>query len=287
MPPDTKPPDEARWERYRPGQWPKLKSAVATDWPPNQKLLRGYRISDLIRAGSFADSIFLTLFGRLPNPSESRMFEAVLVSSNSGTYTSSGSMAARYIVSTSENSRAAIAGGLLAFGFRHGAAADAIAQMLQQGMRRAREQGLAVEQAAEALVAEYRAEGKRLPGLGSAFYNEDPRTVALFDLARELGFLGDHCHLMEALARAASQKGKRGLIVNEEGSATAILCDMLGDDYDWRASNIWHLIGRMPSVAGAVLEEVQRAAPDDRRVPWEYDGPPERDLPEDYIKRRE
>ncbi|MBI2916667.1 MAG: hypothetical protein HYY01_01625 [Chloroflexi bacterium] len=281
---DAKPTDDARWERYRPGQWPKLKSAVSTDWAPNQKLLRGYRISDLVRAASFADSIFLTLFGRLPNPGESRMFEAVLVSSNSGTYTSSGSMSARYIVSTSENSRAAIAGGLLAFGFRHGAAADAIAQMLQQGMRRAREQGLTAEQAAAALAAEYRAAGKRLPGLGSAFYTEDPRTVALFELARELGFFGDHCKLIGALAGTASQKGKKGLIVNEEGSAVAILCDMLGEDYDWRASNIWHLIGRMPSVAGAVLEEMQRATPDDRRVPWEYDGPPERDLPEDYRK---
>lgn len=273
--------EEARWERYRPGEWPRLKSALATDWPPNQKLLRGYRISDLIRASTFSDSIFLSLFGRLPDPRESRMFDAILISSNSGTYASSGSMAARYIVSTSESTQAAMAGGLLAFGFRHGAACDAIAQMLQEGMRR-KAQGPAIEETAAALVREYRASGRRLPGLGSAFYSEDPRTVALFELAQELGFFGDYCRLMQALAQSASQRGKKGLVVNEEGAAVAILCDMLGDDYDWRASNIWHLIGRLPSVAGAALEELQRAKPDDRRVPWEYDGPPERDLPPGY-----
>lgn len=78
--------EQERWERYNPASLERHLSAVATDWPPNKKLVRGYRVEDLIANCTFGETIFLLLFKRLPDARERRMFEAVLATHCSGTY---------------------------------------------------------------------------------------------------------------------------------------------------------------------------------------------------------
>lgn len=279
--------ESERWDRYNPGSARPHFSAIATDWPPNKKLVRGYRVEDLIRNLTFGESIFLNLFGRLPSGNERRMFEAVMTSHCSGTYASTASLTARTILATHPDSHVAVAGGLLAFGFKHAGATDECAQMIQEAAKLMTAESLTVEETAERVVTAKLARRERIPGVGHPFYAEaDPRVTAVLGLAEELGYAGRHVQLYEAIAaelrRQRQAQVKAHLVLNPEGANVAVVCDMLGDGYDYRASNLWHLIGRIPTLCAAVLEQFQRATPGEMRVPWTYDGPEERDLPDDF-----
>lgn len=279
--------EQERWERYNPSGMEPHRSSVATDWPPNKKLVRGYRIEDLIRNCSFGESIFLLLFHRLPNPTERRMFEAVLTTHCSGTYASTANLAARTILSTHPDSHVAVAGGLLAFGFYHAGATDDCAQMIQPAVKMMRAENLTYEAAAERVVDDFIARHARIPGIGHPYFSgSDPRVDAIIGLAQELGYAKEHVqlytHIATELRRRRQSEVKAHLVLNPEGANVAVMCDLLGDEYDGRASNLWHLIGRVPTVCASVLEQYQRAEERRLRVPWVYDGPAERDLPEDY-----
>lgn len=277
--------EERRWERYNPTTMKPHFSGVATDWPPNKKLVRGYRVEDLITNATFGETIFLLLFKRLPDARERRLFEAVLTTHCSGTYASTTAVAARSIMSSHPDSHVAVAGGLLAFGFAHAGACDDAAEMIQAAVALMRAENLSVEETAVKVVEDYLARHERIPGIGHPFFSgSDPRVDAILGLSRELGVAGTHTELYVAIAtelRAQRQQEVQAhLVLNPEGANVATMCDLLGDEYEAKSSNLWHLIGRVPSICASVLEHIERGTR--LRIPWTYDGPSERDLPEDY-----
>jgi citryl-CoA lyase len=277
--------EKERWERYNPAELKPHFSSVATDWPPNKKLVRGYRIEDLITNCTFGETIFLLLFKRLPSDRERRMFEAVLATHCSGTYASTTSVAARSIMTTHPDSHVAVAGGLLAFGFAHAGATDDAAVMIQDAVGLMRAEDLSLEETARRTVAGFIDRRERIAGIGHPFFSgSDPRVDAIIGLSRELGIAGVYTDLYVAIAdelrRRRQSEVKAHLVLNPEGANVATMCDMLGDEYDARSSNLWHLIGRVPSICASVLEHIERGTR--LRIPWTYDGPAERDLPEDF-----
>lgn len=52
---------------------------------------------------------------------------------------------------------------------------------------------------AGALVADYRASRKRMPGYGHRIHKVDPRTRKLYELAEEVRFAGRHMALAKAI----------------------------------------------------------------------------------------
>ena len=51
------------------------------------------------------------------------------------------------------------------------------------------------------------AENKRMPGLGHPIHKPvDPRSMRLFEIARETGFYGKYCKLMEAIAQTRTSR---------------------------------------------------------------------------------
>jgi citryl-CoA lyase len=277
--------EKERWERYNPAELKPHFSGVATDWPPNKKLVRGYRIEDLITNCTFGETIFLLLFKRLPSGRERRMFEAVLATHCSGTYASTTAVAARSIMTTHPDSHVAVAGGLLAFGFAHAGATDDAAIVIQDAVALMRGEDLSLEAAAERVVAGFIERRERIAGIGHPFFSgSDPRVDAIIGLSRELGIAGVHTDLFIAIAdelrRRRQGEVKAHLVLNPEGANVATMCDMLGDEYDARSSNLWHLIGRVPSICASVLEHMERGTR--LRIPWTYDGPAERDLPDEF-----
>jgi citryl-CoA lyase len=277
--------EERRWERYNPSELEPHYSAVATDWPPNKKLVRGYRVEDLITNCTFGETIFLLLFKRLPAGRERRMFEAVLATHCSGTYASTTAVAARSILTSHPDSHVAVAGGLLAFGFAHAGATDDAAVMIQAAVAMKRAQGLGTAEAAARVVDGALERHERIPGIGHPFFSgSDPRVDAIIGLSRELGVAGEHTELYIAIAdelrSRRQQQVQAHLVLNPEGANVATMCDLLGDEYEAKSSNLWHLIGRIPSICATVLEHHERGTR--LRIPWTYDGPPERDLPDDF-----
>lgn len=224
-----------------------------------------------MRHGNFADVVFLLIRGRMPSPAESRLWNAILIASSDHGPTPPSTMAARVIASGNRRAvEAAVAGGLLAIGDAHGGAGEDAMRMLQEGMELIGREGISVEEAGRRLVERYRAEGKRIPGVGHIVHEQDPRTVALWAMAKEEGIAGLPIALMQATADALSREVGRELTVNVDGALAAVL---VGLEFPPEVGKLVFILGRCAGIAAHVLEELTREAPMRIHVPFTYDGP--------------
>jgi len=88
---------------------------------------------------------------------------------------------------------------------------------------------------------------KKIPGLGHPIHKPvDPRTVKLFEIARETGFYGKHCKKMEELA------AEKKLVLNATGAIGALACEL---GLDWRAVRGLGVMARAVGLVGHLLEE--------------------------------
>jgi citrate synthase len=91
---------------------------------------------------------------------------------------------------------------------------------------------------------------KRVPGLGHPLHKPvDPRTVRLFQIARETGFYGKYCQRMEEIGR------NRNLVVNATGAIGALACEL---GLDWRAVKGLGVMARAIGLVGHLLEEARQ-----------------------------
>jgi citryl-CoA lyase len=116
--------------------------------------------------------------------------------------------------------------------------------------------------------------GERMPGFGHRLHTKDPRTVRLFELAREAGVDGVHMQVARAVEKAFAD-AKKSLPINVDGAIGAILADL---GMDPAAFNGIFMIARTPGLVAHVIEEQTREKPMRRIDPVNhgYDGPPPR-----------
>ena len=245
------------------------RTAIST-YEPNRIRIRGHAVEELMVRGNFADVAFLLLRGRLPDPPESRVWNAILTASADHGPTPPSTMAARVIASGNRRApEAAIAGGLLAIGDAHGGAGEEAMEMLRRALTTIREEGRSVDEAARALLDSYRTARRRIPGVGHRVHTRDPRTDALWTLAAEAGLSGKAVELMRTIAVVLS-KADRPLPVNVDGALAAVLVDM---GFEPAVGRIAFILGRCAGIAAHVLEELTREKPMRIEVPFVYDGP--------------
>src|ERR1700712_1316208 len=118
---------------------------------PNQILIRGYPLDELMGRVSFADAVYLLLMGELPTPAIGRMLNAVLVSSIDHGVTPPSTLAARNVATSGAPLKDCVAAGILAFGPHHGGDIESCMRFLDQGLTLTRA-GMSLEAAAEQLV---------------------------------------------------------------------------------------------------------------------------------------
>src|SRR5712691_268548 len=171
---------------------------------PNQVLIRGYPLDELMGRVSFADAVYLLLMGELPTPAIGRMLNAVLVSSVDHGVTPPSTLAARNVATSGAPLKDCVAAGILAFGPHHGGDIESCMRFLDRGLTQMRA-GKTVQQAAEALVAECVADNEVPPGFGHRLHTRDPRAARLFQMALELEVEGEHVRLIRAAERALDQ----------------------------------------------------------------------------------
>ena len=88
---------------------------------------------------------------------------------------------------------------------------------------------------------------KHIPGLGHPLHKPvDPRSVKLFQIARECGFYGPYCELMELISK------KKQLTLNATGAIGAIGCEM---SLDWKVLRGLGVMARAVGLVGHLLEE--------------------------------
>lgn len=246
-----------------------------TDSGKEQIRVRGYEVSELMSKASFADMVVLLHRGELPTPTERRLIDAILVAVADHGPGSPSAIAARTIATGNRRGiEAAIAGGLLAVGDAHAGAGYECMLVIAEGLERARKESLSLAEAADRLLAERRAANRRLPGLGHRYHDQDPRTVRLFEMAREAGAARDGVAFVEALAQAARHQIK-ALPINVDGAIAAVLYDL---GFPPLMAKTIFMIGRVAGLSAEVMEEYTREKPMRVRVPVEYDGVPARPL---------
>src|SRR5438105_10510225 len=154
----------------------------------NSIRIRGYDITELMGKATFSDTVFLLHRGRLPNPAESQLLNAILISGADHGAGAPSCAAARLVASGNRQSpSAAVAAGILAIGDEHGGAGSLCMEMIAAGVQRARSEGIPLKVAAERTVEEIRAKKGRLPGLGHRVHSEDPSQDVLVNMARATG----------------------------------------------------------------------------------------------------
>lgn len=238
--------------------------------------LRGYDVLELMARGTFTDTIFLLHRAELPTPDERALLDAILVGCADHGSGAPSCATARLAASGNRQSlSAAVAAGLLAVGDEHGGAGSLCMEMIAAGVARARAESRAIAETARLVVAEARAAGRRLPGLGHRVHKVDPRTKLLFDMARDRGLAGDGIAFIEAVDAALREQGKT-LPVNIDGALAAVLHDL---GFPPPFGKLVFLIGRVAGLTAEVAEEYAREKPMRIRIPVEYDGIPPRDLP--------
>ena len=241
---------------------------------PNEIVVRGHDLMNLIGNRSFGDVVYLLLSGELPEGNEGRMVEAMLVAGCEHSVVAPSVAAARYAASAGVPLQAAVAAGTIALGDHHGGAVDACARVLLD----ARETGKPDAEAAMEACRGVKEAGRRLPGFGHVVHDADPRAARLFEVAGDLGFRGAWCALAEAVEGVTAEVFGKRLRINVDG-AMAVLMLELG--LDWRLGKAFYVIARAPGFVAHVHEEQTRERPY-RSVDWqdvEYDGPPPRPVP--------
>src|SRR5688572_13627196 len=145
---------------------------------------------------NLGDMAFLELTGRAPNAKESKVFNAMVVTLVEHGVTPSALVARLTYLGAPEAMQAAVAAGLCGLGSVFVGSTEGVAKMLS-----------------ETTDVEELAKGQRVPGLGHPLHKPtDPRTVRLFEIARENGFYGKYCRAMEDLSK------KKNLTLNATGA---------------------------------------------------------------------
>src|SRR2546423_6031148 len=145
-------------------------------------VVRGHDLTELIGNVSLGDFAFLELKGRLPTPQESVVFNAIAVTLVEHGVTPSAIAARLTYLGAPEALQAAVASGLLGLGTVFVGSTEGVARLLSESGNKS----------AKEIIAEH----KRIPGLGHPLHKPvDPRTVRLFEIARETGDYGQDCKL--------------------------------------------------------------------------------------------
>ena len=182
---------------------------------------------------NLGDMAFLEIAGRIPSAAESRLFNAMAVTLVEHGVTPSALAARLTFLGAPESLQAAVAAGLCGLGSVFVGSTEGVARMLS-----------------ESTDVEQLLKQKRIPGLGHPLHKPtDPRSVRLFEIARETGFYGKYCRAMEEIAKA------KKLTLNATGAIGALACEL---GLDWRCVRGIGVMARAVGLVGHLLEEARQ-----------------------------
>ena len=234
-------------------------TSLGTSTAAEIRLLGQDLTADLMGKVGFGELAFWLVAMRRPTPSETRVFEAVLVALADHGFTPTAIAARLTYLSAPDSLQGALAAGLLGGGSRFLGVTEDCGRYLhavvqQQGELPADDAGwdaLALE-----AVTATRAEGRFVPGLGHPVHKDgDPRTPVLIAIAEEEGLRGPHLELFAAIGRVHGQVLGRQLPLNGAGVCGAALAD-LGLPVELLRG--FALLARAAGLLGQIAEERRR-----------------------------
>lgn len=213
---------------------------------PEETLVRGYDLLELVQKKNFTQTIFLVLKGELPTQEEENMLNAILVACIDHGIAPPSVVATRTVLSGGNPLNTAVGAGVLTLGDAHGGAIEKCAKLLQDIVNEEFDLKEFVENAVKNKV--------RLPGYGHKIYKDaDPRTTALLKIAKTNGFYGKHVEAALEVEKTLEEvKGKK-LIMNVDGAIAAIISEM---GFDYRLGKGFFIISRIVGLTAHAHEEM-------------------------------
>jgi citrate synthase len=154
------------------------------------------------------------------------MLEAIIISVIDHGVKPPSTIAAVTVANTGGSLNSAVAAGILAINKYHGGAIEDAMKAISQAVELQETEHLDAIKSAEKVVENYKLLGERISGFGHRFHAADPRTVRLFELAKELNIAGKYVEQAEFLEKVLSEKSGKLLPINADGAIAACLCEM-------------------------------------------------------------
>ena len=221
---------------------------------PSSVHVHGLDLIDMLGTVSLGDFAYLELFRRLPDKSESVVFNAIVVALVEHGLTPSALTARLTALGAPESLQGAVAAGLLGLGNTFVGTIEGAARICQTYLPAT---GTLDENGMKSLAAriaeDFTREGLPIPGLGHPVHKPvDPRAQKLFAITREQGFDDTPIRLMEELSRLSSESRGRILPVTVTGAIGAIT-SVLG--LPWDVARGLGVMARSIGLVGHLLEE--------------------------------
>jgi citrate synthase len=214
--------------------------------------------TEMLGRMSFTEAALLDITGDRPSPEDVALADLVLVCLMEHGMMPANIAARLSWTGAPESLQAAVASGLCGIGSVLLGAVEESARMLQDNL--ARVEGSDFDAVARELVAEHRAAGRKIPGLGhKVHFPEDPRTERLFEVATHHGRGDRHIALLRAVGAAADEALGRHLPINADGACGAVLSNL---DLDWRIARGFALVARSAGLVAHLYEEMRMPAAD-------------------------
>lgn len=233
-----------------------IKSDIA--WSaPDRVLIHGHDLcKEIVGKVDFGQMAFLQIFARMPkDDNELRMFNAIMVILVEHGITPSALSTRLTLSGAPESVQAAVAAGLLGLGSVFVGSLDQAARMLQGAIADPQNPGN-LEAIAEQIVSDYLTKKAIIPGIGHPFHKPiDPRTGALFQVARETGYYGPYADLITLIGQKAEQRTGKVLPVNVTAAMAAVASQM---GLSWKYVRGLAVAARAVGLVGHVIEEMRQ-----------------------------
>jgi citrate synthase len=235
-------------------------TSLGTSTAEQIRLLGQDLTADLMGKVSFGELAFWLVALRRPTPSETRVFEAVLVALADHGFTPTAIAARLTYLSAPDSLQGALAAGLLGGGSRFLGVTEDSGRYLHEVLERHQGELPGDDAGWDALaldaVTKTKQSGRFVPGLGHPVHKvADPRTAVLIGIAEAEGLRGPHLRLFEAIGRVHEQVLGRRLPLNGAGVCGAALAD-LGLPVELLRG--FALLARAAGLLGQIAEERRR-----------------------------
>jgi citrate synthase len=218
---------------------------------PNELLIRGYPLDELIGSISYAAGIYLALKGELPTKQEERVISAILVATMDHGVTAPSAVTARTVASCGVPITTAMGAGILSVGDHHGGAGEECIKFLKNAFK-VQEKDQPLSDLAKKVVTEAKKNKQRIPGFGHRFHTDDPRTKKLLQVASEGGIDGEFVKLAKIIATELNTQSNRPLPLNVDGAIGALLADL---GFEAEVGKAFFAISRITGLTAHILEE--------------------------------
>ena len=211
-------------------------------------------VEDIIGKVALGDLAWLEINGALPTPQQSAVFNALMVTLVEHGMTPNAIAARLTYLGAPEALNAAVAAGLCGVGSTFAGTAENSARLMQEALKGTTDPDLG--RIASDIVQSFRTSRKPIPGLGHPVHKPiDPRSPRLFEVARQNGYFGNYCELIQLIAAEAERVSGKVLPVNATGAIGAIASELC---FDWRICRGIAVMARAIGLVGHIAEELRQ-----------------------------